>query len=101
MTGAPILNNNNDDATWSTTTKLTRRALIRGAVGAAGLPLLLSACVPGVPGAARPPSASGGGSARLQLPSYVPVQGSVPDFAGNADGLEPGYTNPPNSSSSP
>jgi putative aldouronate transport system substrate-binding protein len=75
---------------------MTRRALLRGAaLGAAGIPLLLGACVPNLPGAPRPPNSTGAGTAKLQMPTYVPTQGIAPDFAGNADGLEPGYTSFP------
>jgi putative aldouronate transport system substrate-binding protein len=74
----------------------TRRTVLRAAaLGAVGLPLALSACAPRLPGL-QTASATPQSSAGLQLPSYAPTtQGVPPDFAGNAEGLEPGYTNFP------
>ena len=77
---------------------LTRRLLIsligKGAlVSAMGVPLALSACVPTLPGVPMSGGASGASSGKLQLPSYVPpTQGVQPDFPGNAEGLEQGFT---------
>src|SRR5262249_8521348 len=62
---------------------------------AIGLPIALSACAPQLPGV-QGSSGTSQSSGKLQLPTYTPTtQGVPPDFAGNADGLEPGYTNFP------
>jgi putative aldouronate transport system substrate-binding protein len=70
---------------------LTRRALIgRTLVGAAIS--LAAACAP-APVATTPSTTPT--TAKLQLPTYVPVQGPQPDLPGTAEGIDPGYINYP------
>lgn len=91
--------------------RLSRRGFVRrttgiALAGAAGVPLLLSACgqptAPASGGAAAPAPAagtssgtskgSGASSARAALPTHVPFQGPKPDLPGDdATGLPSGY----------
>ena len=72
-------------------------ALTLGTFAAA--PVLLSACVsapplsaPGTPAVTPNAASPKNPAAGLQLPTYVPFQGAVPDLPGTAAGIDPGYT---------
>src|SRR5690242_13810385 len=67
---------------------LSRRALFAQSMTGVAVSLL-AACAP----APTAPAATSG--AKLQLPTYVPVQGPQPDLPGTADGLDPGFVNYP------
>jgi putative aldouronate transport system substrate-binding protein len=75
-------------------TQLSRRSLLRTALGAgtlaaAGMPLL-TAC--GTTAAAHDSAAVNG---KVALPTYVPYQGLTPDLAPTADGVLAGFLNYP------
>jgi putative aldouronate transport system substrate-binding protein len=75
---------------------LTRRAFIRNATGftAAGLTLPLLAACGLTPRPSTGPASVGVGanSAKVKVPSYVPVQdGPKPDLPARADGVDAGY----------
>jgi putative aldouronate transport system substrate-binding protein len=73
------------------TTRVSRRAFLRGAASVALIPAasaLLSACAPAAPRSATTSTAQ---AVRLTFPSYVPFAGPKPDFAGTADGVAPAF----------
>src|SRR5579864_560040 len=65
---------------------VSRRSLLFEAAAVS----LLAACAPS-PNAATPVA----GGKKVQLPTYVPVNGPTPDLPGTPDGLDPGFINYP------
>jgi putative aldouronate transport system substrate-binding protein len=82
----------------ATPASVDRRTFLRlASVGAVGLPVWLAACAAPVP-AAKPTvaasGAAGAGStpaARLQMPTYTPIQAAKPDLPATDAGLDAAY----------
>src|ERR1700682_224274 len=89
---------------WSESERVSRRRFVRRrGVGAIGGPLLGAACAPapnqtsGGGTTAGAGTGTGGSSARLQLPTYVPVGGPAPDLPSTPEGVDAAYFTYPKS----
>jgi putative aldouronate transport system substrate-binding protein len=82
----------------ATPASVDRRTFLRlASVGAVGLPVWLAACAAPVP-AAKPTAAASGAAgagstpaARLQMPTYTPIQAAKPDLPATDAGLDAAY----------